>query len=81
MSWVSTQVGGTYTDHPANQQPDNWLDIEDWGYSNQAGHPNLSPWQPLLRWQIEPSLMIGKRILVQRSMITLDGGGVKSKWI
>jgi hypothetical protein len=43
MSWVSTQVGGTYTDHPANQQPDNWLDIEDWGYSNQAGVSQLVP--------------------------------------
>lgn len=43
VSWVSSQVGNGYTDHPANQEPDDWLDIEDWGYSNQSGASQLVP--------------------------------------
>lgn len=43
VSWVSSQAGNGYTDHPANQEPDDWLDIEDWGYSNRSGASQLVP--------------------------------------
>jgi hypothetical protein len=43
VSWVSEQLGSGYSDHPANQQPDDWLEIESWGYSNQAGASQLIP--------------------------------------
>lgn len=43
VAWVSAQVGNGYTDHPANQEPANWLDIESWGYGNQAGASQLVP--------------------------------------
>jgi hypothetical protein len=43
VDWVSPQIGSGYLDHPANQEPVDWREIESWGYKNQAGASQLVP--------------------------------------
>ena len=43
VNWVSNPLGSSYLDHPANQEPVDWREIESWGYKNQAGASQLVP--------------------------------------
>jgi hypothetical protein len=43
VSWVNADLGAEYSDHAANQEPGDWLEIEGWGYSNRPAASQLVP--------------------------------------
>jgi len=39
---IDDSVGNNYLDNPANSEPGDWMDAEDWGYYGQYGTPLYS---------------------------------------
>lgn len=44
ISWLDSVLGVSVPDNPANAEPSNWLDIEDWAYPNKAYASVLVPY-------------------------------------
>jgi hypothetical protein len=37
LAWLNPKIANAFTEHPANSEPSNWLDVEKWAYPNLPG--------------------------------------------
>ena len=43
VEWIAAHFEGAYNEHPANSEPDDWMDATPWGYGNLPGGSILIP--------------------------------------